>query len=50
MAKEIKRDKWEDLLAATPPLEAKKALLLLFASMPEMCVDFVWRGDGLLSR
>ena len=27
MAKEIKREKRDDLFAATPPLEAKKALL-----------------------
>ena len=29
MAKEIKRDKREDLFAATPPLEAKKMLVSL---------------------
>ena len=29
VAKEIKRDKREDLFAATPPLEAKKALFSL---------------------
>ena len=41
MAKEIKRDKREDLFAAIPPLEAKKVLFSLFASMAEMCVDFI---------
>ncbi len=41
VAKEIKRDKREDLFAATLPPEAKKVLLSLFASMPEMCLDFI---------
>ncbi len=41
MAKETKRDKREDLFAATPPLEANKVLFSLFASMPEMCLDFI---------
>ncbi len=40
VAKEIKKDKREDLFAATPPLEAKKMLFSLWASMPGMCVDF----------
>ena len=40
VAKEIKRDKREDLFAATPPLEAKKALFSLWASVPGMCLDF----------
>ena len=34
------RDKREDLFAASPPLEAEKALFSLFASMPKMCLDF----------
>ena len=41
MAKEIKRDKRKDLFAATPPPEAKKVLFSLFASMLEMCLDFI---------
>ena len=32
VAQEIKKDKSKDLFAATPPLEAKKVLLSLFAS------------------
>ncbi len=40
-AKEIKRDKREDLFAATPPSEAKRVLSSLFASTPEMCLDFI---------
>ena len=40
VAKEIKKDKREDLFAATPPLEAKKMLFSLWASMPGMCLDF----------
>ncbi len=39
-AKEIKKDRREDLFAAAPPLEAKKVLLSLFAGMPEMCLEF----------
>ncbi len=39
-AKEMKNDKREDLFAATPPLEAKNVLFLLFASIPEMGLDF----------
>ena len=38
--KEIKKDKREDLFAATPPLEAKKMLFSLWASVPGMCLDF----------
>ncbi len=41
VAKEIKRDKREDLVAATPPLEAKKVLFSLFASIPGLCLDFI---------
>ena len=41
MAKEIKRDKREDLFAATPPWEAKRVLFSLCASVPEMCLDFI---------
>ncbi len=41
VAKEIKHDEREDLFAATPPLEAKKSLFSLFASMPEMRLDFI---------
>jgi hypothetical protein len=40
VAEEIKKDKREDLFAATPPLEANMVLFSLFASMPEMCLDF----------
>ncbi len=40
VAKEIKKGKREDLFAATPPLEAKKVLFLLFASVPETCLYF----------
>ena len=40
VAKEIKKDKREDLLAATPPLEAKKMLFSSWASVPGMCLDF----------
>ncbi len=39
-AKEIKKDKWEELFAATPPREAKKVLISLSASTSEMCSDF----------
>ncbi len=41
VAKEINRGKWEDLLAATPPLEAKRVLFSLFASMPETPLDLI---------
>jgi hypothetical protein len=41
VAKEIKRDEREDLFAATPPLEAKKHLFSLWASMEEMRLDFI---------
>ena len=41
VAKEIKKDKREDLFAATPPLEAKRVLFSLLASMPEMRLDFI---------
>ncbi len=40
VAKEIKKDKQEDLLAALPPLEAKNTLFSLWASVPGMCLDF----------
>ena len=40
VAKETKKDKREDLFAATPPLEAKKMLFSLLASVPGMCLDF----------
>ncbi len=36
VAKEIKKDKREDLFGAMPPLEAKKTSLSLWASMPGM--------------
>ena len=38
--KEIKKDKREDLFAATSPLEAKKMPFSLFASMPGMSLNF----------
>ncbi len=41
VAKEIKRDKREDLFAATPPLDAKMVLCSLLASTPEMRLDFI---------
>ncbi len=41
VAKETKKDKREDLLTATPPLEAKKALFSSFASLPGLCLDFI---------
>ncbi len=41
VANEIKRDKREDLLEATPPLEAKKMLCALRASFPGMSLDFI---------
>ncbi len=41
VARESDKDKREDLVAATPPLEAKKVLFSLCASMPEMCLEFV---------
>ena len=41
VAKEIKHDKREDLFAATPPLEAKKILFSLWASMENQCLDFI---------
>ncbi len=40
VAKETKKGKPEDLFAATPPLEAKKVLLSLLASLPGSCLDF----------
>jgi hypothetical protein len=40
VAKEIQRDKREDLLAATPPLVAKKILLAL-AGVPGMSLEFI---------
>ncbi len=40
VAKETKKDKREDLFAAPPPLEAKKMLFSLCASVPRMCLDF----------
>ncbi len=40
VAKEVKKEKREDLFAATPPLEAKKMLFSLWASVPGMCLDF----------
>ncbi len=40
VAKEIEKDKGEDLFAATPPLEAKKMLVSFWASIPGMLVDF----------
>ncbi len=40
VAREIKKGKREDLCAATPPLEAKKTLFSLWASMPGMFLDF----------
>jgi hypothetical protein len=40
-AKGIKEDRREDLLAATPPLEAKKELFSLFASLAGLCSDVI---------
>ncbi len=40
VAKEFKKDKREDLFAATPSLEAKKMLFSLWASIPGMRLDF----------
>ncbi len=40
VAKEIKNDKREDLFVAPPPLEAKRMLFSLWASVPGMCLDF----------
>ena len=40
MAKEIKKDRREDLFAATPPLGAKKILFSLWASILGMFLDF----------
>ncbi len=40
VAKEIKKDKCEDLFAAAPPLEAKKMLFSLWASVPGLRLDF----------
>ncbi len=42
--KGIKKEKREDLFAATPPQEEKKVLCSPFASMPGMCLDFT---DGM---
>ncbi len=41
VAKEIKQDKRGDLFAATPPLEAKKVLFSIFASLPGLCLNFI---------
>ncbi len=46
VAKEIKKDKREDLFATTPPLEPKEMLFSLWASVPGMCLDF---GDVVRS-
>jgi hypothetical protein len=40
VAKEIKKDRWEDLVAVAPSLEAKKITYSLWARMPGMCLDF----------
>ncbi len=40
VATEIKKDKWEDLLRPTPPLEAEKMLFSLWASAPGVRMDF----------
>ncbi len=40
VTKEIKKDKREDLFAASPPMEAKKVFFSLLASMPETCLAF----------
>ncbi len=40
VAKEIKRDTWEDLFAAMPPLEAKKVLFSRWACVPGVRLDF----------
>ncbi len=48
VAEEIKRDKREVMFAATPPLEAKKALLSLLASTPERCLGFIDVGRAYL--
>ncbi len=41
VAKEMKRDKQDDVFAAAKPLEAKKMLLAPWASVPGMSLDFV---------
>jgi hypothetical protein len=41
VAKEVKHGKREDLVAATLPLEVKKLLFSLCASMEETCLDFI---------
>ncbi len=43
-AKEIKKDRREDLFAAGPSLEAKKIMFSHWASMPGMRLDF---GDAV---
>ncbi len=40
VAKETKRDKREDLFAATPPMAAKKMLFSLWTGLPDMSLDF----------
>ncbi len=40
VAKEIKKDKREDLFAAPPPLEAKRMLFSPWASVPGLRLDF----------
>ncbi len=40
VAKEIEKGEREDLFAAKPPLEAKKILISLWASVPGACLDF----------
>ena len=40
VAKEIEKDKREDMFAATPPLEAKKMLFSLWASVPGLRLEF----------
>ena len=46
VAQEIKKDRGEDLFAATPPLEAKKMLLSLWASGKRAGDEFGLRRRG----
>ncbi len=41
VAKEIEKDEREGSFAATPPLEAKKMLFALWASIPGTSLDFI---------
>ncbi len=50
VAKEVKKDKWEDLFAANPPLEAKKVLFSFLRELARVTLGFYRRREGLPPR